>query len=83
MGQKNESKSESKEWRARIVDQLHNLQVMMKCVVANQKEYPRQRLEKALKEMELRLNRVERKQDALARRLEGSDRHPEDEGWFD
>ena len=36
-----------------------------------------------LVKLEQRLNTVERKQDALNRRLEGSDRHPEDEGWFD
>ena len=34
-------------------------------------------------ELELRLNKVERAYDALGRRLEGSERHPEDEGWFD
>ena len=30
-----------------------------------------------------RLDRLECKWDALIRRLEGSERHPEDEGWFD
>jgi predicted RNase H-like nuclease (RuvC/YqgF family) len=34
-------------------------------------------------ELELRLNKVERAYDALGRRLEGSERHVEDEGWFD
>ena len=34
-------------------------------------------------ELEIRLNKVERIIDALDRRLEGSERHPEDEGWFD
>jgi len=34
-------------------------------------------------ELEIRLNKVERAYDALGRRLEGSERHPEDEGWFD
>ena len=30
-----------------------------------------------------RLDRLECKWDALMRRLEGLERHPEDEGWFD
>jgi predicted PP-loop superfamily ATPase len=34
-------------------------------------------------QLEIRLNRVERAYDALGRRLEGSERHVEDEGWFD
>ena len=34
-------------------------------------------------ELEKRLIRVERAYDALGRRLEGSERHVEDEGWFD
>jgi hypothetical protein len=34
-------------------------------------------------ELGLRLNKVERAYDALGRRLEGSERHVEDEGWFD
>jgi hypothetical protein len=34
-------------------------------------------------ELEIRLNKVERAYDALGRRLEGSERHVEDEGWFD
>ena len=33
--------------------------------------------------IEDRLIRIERAYDALGRRLEGSERHPEDEGWFD
>ena len=33
--------------------------------------------------LEMRINRLERIIDALDRRLEGSARHPEDEGWFD
>ena len=34
-------------------------------------------------ELRQRLDRLECKWDALIRRLEGLDRHPEDEGWFD
>ena len=34
-------------------------------------------------QLEIRLNKVERAYDALGRRLEGSERHVEDEGWFD
>ena len=34
-------------------------------------------------ELEIRLNKLERAYDALGRRLEGSERHVEDEGWFD
>ena len=33
--------------------------------------------------LEQRIMRMERAFDALGRRLEGSDRHVEDEGWFD
>ncbi len=36
-----------------------------------------------LKEVEERVIRMERAYDALGRRLEGSERHVEDEGWFD
>lgn len=41
------------------------------------------RLLRQVTELEIRLNRLERIIDALDRRLEGSERHPEDEGWFD
>ena len=41
------------------------------------------RLLRQVTELEIRLNRLERIIDALNRRLEGSERHPEDEGWFD
>ena len=34
-------------------------------------------------QLEKRIIRMERAFDALDRRLEGSERHPEDEGWFD
>ena len=40
-------------------------------------------LEKAIVDMEERVIRMERAYDALGRRLEGSERHVEDEGWFD
>ena len=33
--------------------------------------------------LEERMIRMERAYDALGRRLEGSERHVEDEGWFD
>ena len=33
--------------------------------------------------LEERIIRMERAYDALGRRLEGSERHVEDEGWFD
>ncbi len=36
-----------------------------------------------IKQLESRVIRMERTYDALDRRLEGSERHPEDEGWFD
>ena len=36
-----------------------------------------------IKRLEDRIIRMERAFDALSRRLEGSARHPEDEGWFD
>ncbi len=41
------------------------------------------RLLRQVTELEIRLNKVERAYDALGRRLEGSERHVEDEGWFD
>jgi hypothetical protein len=34
-------------------------------------------------ELYKRIDRLECKWDALIRRLEGLERHPEDEGWFD
>ena len=34
-------------------------------------------------ELVKRMDRLECKWDALMRRLEGLERHPEDEGWFD
>ena len=83
MGKKTESKDESKLWKARIVDRIHNLDSKIKTVAANQRDYPRGSLEKKLKEMEERIIRMERSFDALGRRLEGSERHVEDEGWFD
>ena len=36
-----------------------------------------------IKQLEGRVIRMERAFDALGRRLEGSERHVEDEGWFD
>ena len=36
-----------------------------------------------IKQLEERVIRMERAFDALGRRLEGSERHVEDEGWFD
>ena len=36
-----------------------------------------------IKHLEERIIRMERAFDALGRRLEGSERHVEDEGWFD
>ena len=40
-------------------------------------------LGRTIVDMEQRIMRMERAFDALGRRLEGSERHPEDEGWFD
>ena len=40
-------------------------------------------LERAVRQLFDRLDRLECKWDALIRRLEGVARHPEDEGWFD
>ena len=40
-------------------------------------------LYRQLKRLEERVIRMERAFDALGRRLEGSERHVEDEGWFD
>jgi len=42
-----------------------------------------QALEYRVIELEQRIIRSERAYDALGRRLEGSERHVEDEGWFD
>tara|TARA_Y100001963_G_scaffold127591_1_gene181096 strand:- start:36 stop:257 length:222 start_codon:yes stop_codon:yes gene_type:complete len=42
-----------------------------------------ERHRKAMKNMDERIIRLERIIDALDRRMEGSDRHIEDEGWFD
>jgi hypothetical protein len=36
-----------------------------------------------IRRLEERIIRMERAFDALGRRLEGSERHVEDEGWFD
>ena len=41
------------------------------------------RLLEQIKRLEERVIRMERAFDALGRRLEGSERHVEDEGWFD
>jgi len=41
------------------------------------------RLLEQIKRFEERIIRMERAYDALGRRLEGSERHVEDEGWFD
>jgi len=38
---------------------------------------------KSITALEKRVIRMERAFDALGRRLEGSERHVEDEGWFD
>jgi len=40
-------------------------------------------LNRAVVDIEHRVIRMERAFDALNRRLEGSERHPEDDGWFD
>ena len=40
-------------------------------------------LNRAIVDMEERIIRMERAYDALGRRLEESERHVEDEGWFD
>ena len=40
-------------------------------------------LGRTIVDMEQRIIRMERAFDALGRRLEGSERHVEDEGWFD
>ena len=40
-------------------------------------------LGRTIVDMEQRIIRMERAYDALGRRLEGSERHVEDEGWFD
>jgi ubiquinone biosynthesis protein UbiJ len=40
-------------------------------------------LREEVKALVERLDRLECKWDALIRRLEGLERHPEDEGWFD
>ena len=42
-----------------------------------------QHLESIVGGLESRIMRMERAYDALGRRLEGSERHVEDEGWFD
>ena len=36
-----------------------------------------------IKDLENQVIRMQRSFDALGRRLEGSERHVEDEGWFD
>ena len=40
-------------------------------------------LHKRNQDLEKRIDRMDCKWDALVRRLEGLERHPEDEGWFD
>ena len=40
-------------------------------------------LNKTIYDLEQRIMRMERAYDALGRRLEGSERHVEDEGWYD
>jgi hypothetical protein len=52
-------------------------------VIAIRAEAGVQLLMDRLKEVEERVIRMERSFDALGRRLEGSERHVEDEGWFD
>jgi predicted RNase H-like nuclease (RuvC/YqgF family) len=42
-----------------------------------------ERLQRSVKELEGEVIRMQRSYDALGRRLEGSERHVEDEGWFD
>ena len=52
-------------------------------VIAIRAEAGVQLLIDQVKELEMRIIRMERAYDALGRRLEGSERHVEDEGWFD
>ena len=52
-------------------------------VIAIRAEAGVQLLIDRIKELEERIIRMERAYDALGRRLEGSERHVEDEGWFD
>ena len=52
-------------------------------VIAIRAEAGVQLLIDQVKELEQRIMRMERAYDALGRRLEGSERHVEDEGWFD
>jgi len=52
-------------------------------VIAIRAEAGVQLLIDRLKEVEERVIRMERAYDALGRRLEGSERHVEDEGWYD
>ena len=49
----------------------------------NESDWPEEAITRWMTNLEQRINRLERIIDALDRRLEGSARHPEDEGWFD
>jgi tetrahydromethanopterin S-methyltransferase subunit B len=49
----------------------------------NESDWPEEAITRWMTNLEERINRLERIIDALNRRLEGSERHPEDEGWFD
>ena len=51
--------------------------------IGYQAERERVKMLKVIAELEQRIIRMERAYDALGRRLEGSERHVEDEGWFD
>ena len=51
--------------------------------IGYQAERERVKMLKVIADLEQRIIRMERAYDALGRRLEGSERHVEDEGWFD
>jgi hypothetical protein len=51
--------------------------------MGDQKKKSESELKVMIKELEERIIRMERAFHVLGRRLEGAERHPEDDGWFD
>jgi hypothetical protein len=70
MGEKSESEIKMNDIIDRLADLASDMNTILYAI-------------RSIKALEERVIRMERSFDALGRRLEGSERHVEDEGWFD
>jgi hypothetical protein len=70
MGEKSESKIKMNDIIDRLADLASDMNTILYAI-------------RSIKALEKRVISMERAYDALGRRLEGSERHVEDEGWFD